>query len=147
MLPLLLIDPFVMQELNGLTQQLTGLQQQLQESTLEVHRLEEEAAALDHRAVQLQLELDQAQRSHSDAQQSLQVTCCLLSVLLARVHCATRHCWDAVSYQVLQHAQLRVMLGALQLHCTAAASCAGSGTASGPSRRPQLLKLYYHVIR
>ncbi|KAL0050284.1 hypothetical protein WJX82_008110 [Trebouxia sp. C0006] len=60
------------QELQGLAQQLTGLQHQLQDSTLEVHRLEEEAGALDHKAVQLQLELDQAQRAHSDAQRHLQ---------------------------------------------------------------------------
>ncbi len=63
-----------MQELQGLAQQLTGLQHQLQDSTLEVHRLEEEAGALDHKAVQLQLELDQAQRAHSDAQRHLQVS-------------------------------------------------------------------------
>lgn len=136
MLPFLLTDPCVMQELNGLTQQLTGLQQQLQESTLEVHRLEEEAAALDHRAVQLQLELDQAQRSHTDAQQSLQVTHCLLSVLLDRLQCATRHCWDTVSWKVLQHPQLRVVLCTLQLHSTASTSCARSGTASDLSCRP-----------
>ncbi|KAL0041347.1 hypothetical protein WJX79_000374 [Trebouxia sp. C0005] len=60
------------QELQGLAQQLTGLQHQLQDSTLEVQRLEEEAGALDHKAVQLQLELDQAQRAHSDAQRHLQ---------------------------------------------------------------------------
>ena len=35
---------------------------------------EEEAGALDHKAVQLQLELEQAQRAHSDAQQRLQVS-------------------------------------------------------------------------
>ncbi|KAL0042207.1 hypothetical protein WJX77_006142 [Trebouxia sp. C0004] len=60
------------QELQGLAEQLTGLQHQLQDSTLEVQRLEEEAGALDHKAVQLQLELDQAQRAHSNAQQQLQ---------------------------------------------------------------------------
>ncbi len=52
-----------MQELQGLAQQLTGLQHQLEDSTQEVLRLEEEAGALDHKAVQLQLELDQAQRA------------------------------------------------------------------------------------
>ena len=75
----------VVQELQGLTQQLTGLQHQLQDSTLEVHRLEEEAGALDHKAVQLQLELDQAQRAHSDAQRHLQVS---ISAILPR-HSAT----------------------------------------------------------
>ena len=71
----------VLQELDGLHQQLRGLQEQLQESSQEVVRLEADALALDNKAVQLQAELEEAQRAHQDALHHLQVYLLLLILL------------------------------------------------------------------
>ena len=63
----------IVQELDSLQAQLRGLEEQVQESSQEVARLEGAAGDLDSKAVQLQMELDEAQQAHQQALCQLQV--------------------------------------------------------------------------
>lgn len=63
----------IVQELDSLQAQLRVLEEQLQESSQEVARLEGAARDLDSKAVQLQMELDEAQQDHQQALLQLQV--------------------------------------------------------------------------